>query len=251
MLAKQRHREICRILDAEGSISLTDLRERLEASLPTIRRDVSFLASNGRVARSHGAVHAADEFSREPHFRAKTLRHAGAKIRIAHKAVELLPHDGNVFVDAGTTCMEVGRLLTERSGLRIYTNSIPLLALACQSSATLISIGGEARGTTMALTGTLSLVWLENLKFDAAVIGASGVTAKEGAFTTELQEASIKTEVLRRTSQRMLVVHARKWGHHTALRFAPWTAFSNVVSDYEIPSEERRTLGSIKYIYSS
>jgi len=243
MLAKERHRLICRILDAEGHVRLADLARRLGASPATLRRDGEFLAAAGRVARSHGALHAADAFTREPHFRAKALRHAGAKARLAHRAVHLLPHDGNVFVDAGTTCLEVGRLLAERPGLRLYTNSVPLLAHGPEARATLIAIGGEVRATTLALTGALGLAWLGHLRFDAAVLGASGLTAREGAFTTELQEAALKAEVLRRARFRLLVAHAEKWNQATAIHFAPWSAFSALLTDRQLTSAERRAVG--------
>jgi DeoR/GlpR family transcriptional regulator of sugar metabolism len=41
-----------------------------------------------------------------------------------------MPEDGSIFVDAGTTCLEVGKALLDRPRLRIFTNSVSLLALA-------------------------------------------------------------------------------------------------------------------------
>jgi DeoR/GlpR family transcriptional regulator of sugar metabolism len=93
----------------------------------------------------------------------------------------------------------------DRPRLRIFTNSVPLLALAGDARATLVAIGGEVRGLSLALTGAFALQWLENLRFDVAVIGASGIDAESGASTTETAEAGIKTQALRHATRRILV----------------------------------------------
>jgi DeoR/GlpR family transcriptional regulator of sugar metabolism len=138
----------------------------------------------------------------------------------------------------------VGRALVERPALRIFTNSVPLLALAGDARATLSSIGGEVRRVSLALTGGLAQTWLENLRFDAAVIGASGIEIDSGASTTEVAEAAVKTEALRRARRRILVAHAEKWGRPAALRFAPWGAFTDFVTDRALSREERLALNA-------
>ena len=167
----------------------------------------------------------ARSFRGEQHFLARAVVQSAPKAQIARKAADLLPHKGNVFVDAGTSCLAVGQLLIARPELRVYTNSIPLISLAAHSQATLIAIGGEARKVSMALTGGFTQPWLADLRFDAAVFGASGLDLANGAYTSEIHEAAIKGEVLRRSTNRVLVADAEKWSRPTAVRFAPWNAF--------------------------
>ena len=244
MLTAERHRAILRLLAEQGRITVAHIAQRFEVSHATARRDAGFLADAGKAARAHGGLLPANFYHSEPHFRAKADRQMGIKARIARKAADLLPHDGNVFVDSGTTCLEVGRLLIERAELRIFTNSIPLLALAPQAKATLTAIGGEVRKVSLALTGALAQSWLSHLRFDSAVIGASGLDLATGAYTTELHEAAIKAEVLRRSGVRLLVSDAEKWEHPAAVHFAPWTAFSLFVTNQQLPREARLKLGA-------
>jgi DeoR/GlpR family transcriptional regulator of sugar metabolism len=151
---------------------------------------------------------------------------------------------GTVFVDAGTTCLEVGRALLDRPALRIFTNSVPLLGLAAEARATVSAVGGEVRPMSLALTGGLAQSWLENLRFDVAVVGASGLEGASGASTTEVAEAAVKAEALRRARRRILVAHAEKWGRPAALRFAPWSAFTDVVTDRALSRDERAALNA-------
>ena len=152
---------------------------------------------------------------------------------------DLLPEEGTVFVDAGTTCVEVGRAVLDRPKLRIFTNSIPLLILATEARATITAIGGEVRKVSQALTGAFAQSWIENLRFDVAVVGASGIDPSNGASTTEIGEAGVKVEALRRARLRILVFDASKWDRPAAFRFSPWTAFHHVVTDRVLTRAEQ------------
>jgi DeoR family transcriptional regulator, fructose operon transcriptional repressor len=242
MLTAERHRAILRLLAEQGRITVAQIAQRFDISQATARRDAVQLSDAGKAARAHGGLLPANFFQSEPHFRAKADRQMGIKTRLARKAAELLPHEGNVFVDAGTTCLEIGRLLIERPDLRVFTNSIPLLAHAAEARATLTGIGGEVRKVSLALTGALAQTWLSHLRFDSAVIGASGLDLATGAYTTEIHEAAIKAEVLRRSGLRMLVADAEKWNRPAAVHFAPWSAFTSVVTNHQLPREARLKL---------
>jgi DeoR family fructose operon transcriptional repressor len=244
MLTAERHRAILRLLAEQGRITVAEIAQRYAISHATARRDAVVLAASGRAARAHGGLLPANFYQAEPHFRAKADCQTGIKARLARHAAGLLPHDGNVFVDAGTTCLEVGRLLLERPNLRVFTNSIPLLAQGAQARATLSAIGGEVRRVSLALTGALAQTWLSHLRFDAAVIGASGLEPATGAYTTEIHEAAVKAEVLRRSAVRVLVVDAEKWSRPAAVHFAPWSAFSSVVTNHHLPRESRLKLAA-------
>ncbi len=242
MLGPERHRQILRLLAERGRLTSAEVRSRLGVSAATARRDFTAIAGAGLAMRARGALLPHDFSLVEPPYPRKSERAVNAKARIGRAAAALLPEVGTVFVDAGTTCLEVGRALVERPALRIFTNSVPLLALAGESRATLSSIGGEARPMSLALTGALAQSWLEHLRFDAVVVGASGLDTSEGASTTEVAEAAVKAEALRRSSRRLLVVHAEKWGRPAAVRFAAWGTFTDVVTDRILSRDERAVL---------
>ncbi len=246
MLAPERHRQILRLLTERGRLTSAEVRSRLGVSAATARRDFTDIAGAGLAMRTRGALLPHDFSLVEPPYTRKTERAVNAKVRLGLAAAALVPEEGTVFVDSGTTCLEAGRALLGRASLRIYTNSVPLLALAGESRATLSGIGGEVRPMSLAMTGALAQGWLENLRFDAAVLGASGLDAAAGASTTEVAEAAVKTEALRRSRRRILVAHAEKWGRPSALRFAPWGAFTDLVTDRALSRDERAPLSAAR-----
>lgn len=245
MLAPERHRQILRLLSSRGRLTASEIRARLGVSSATARRDFSGIARAGLATRARGALLPHDFSLVEPTYTRKSERSAGAKVRLGRAAAALLPEEGTVFVDSGTTCLEAGRALLDRPGLRIYTNSVPLLSLAGESRAVLAAVGGEVRPMSLAMTGALSQGWLQSLRFDAALVGASGMD-EGGASTTEVSEAAVKFEVLRRSRRRILVADAAKWGRPSALLFSRWEGFTDLVTDRALSRQERAHLGQAR-----
>ena len=56
MFNLERQNEILNILEKDRSISVNKLSKMLYVSQPTIRRDLSILEKQGKVARTHGGV---------------------------------------------------------------------------------------------------------------------------------------------------------------------------------------------------
>lgn len=235
MLTEQRRRSILRLLADQNTVRLEEICARFGVSAATARRDAEAIARSALAHRTRGGLLALDAAMTEPTYSRKAAAAAGTKSRIGQRVAELLPEDGSIFIDGGSTCLEVARAVLDRPQLRIYTNSVTLLQLAAEGRANVYSIGGEVRSVSLALVGAFALSWLERLRFDAAVIGASGLDAEQGATTTEIAEAAIKAEALKRSRLRILVAHSEKWSKSAALRFSPWSAFHHLVTDRAPP----------------
>ena len=115
-------------------------------------------------------------------------------------------------MDAGSTCLEIGRRLLSRPSLRIVTNSAPLLHEAHASGVSVIMLGGNLRPISGALTGILAERWLEELQTEWAFLGSSGLNAGS-IYTTELSEAAVKSAILRHSRHRILAADSSKWDH--------------------------------------
>jgi len=244
VLTEQRRRTILRLLSDQTTVRLSEICARFGVSAATARRDAEAIARSALARRTRGGLLAPDTSLSEPIYSRKAVAAAGTKTRLGQLAATLLPEDGSIFIDAGSTSLEVARAVLDRPKLRIYTNSVTLLAIASEGRATVYSLGGEVRTVSLALVGAFALNWLERLRFDAAVVGASGIDAEQGASTTELAEATVKIEALKRARLRVLVAHSEKWDKPAALQFAPWSAFHHFVTDKSPPKPGRALLAS-------
>lgn len=231
MFAHERQLKITALLEQRRQASVVTLQRELGVSAATLRRDLAHLQRVGKLVRTHGGVLHAAFHAGEPAFERKARAATKAKARLAELALGLVPSGATVFVDAGTTTLELGRLLLERDDLTIFTNSLPLLNVRRAGKAALISVGGEMREISRALVGSLAMDWLSHLRFDLVFVGASALDATDGASTTELLEAAIKREVIARSRRAILLADHTKWMQRAPIGFAAWIAFSDFVTD--------------------
>ena len=242
VFAQERHRVIESIVRQKGRLTVGELALHLGASDITVRRDLRLLEAGGKLIRAHGGALHPDFLDTEPGFERKAVDAVGAKVAIARAAAAELPDRGHVFLDAGTTCLEVARLILDRRGLTIVTNSIPVLQLGTDAKARVIGVGGEVRAVSQALVGSVALEWLGRLRFDVAVLSASGIDSNDGASTTELSEAAVKQAACGRATKRVLVSHAAKWNKPVAVVFGGWDVFQFFVTDARLTAPDKARL---------
>ena len=232
MLAQTRQSRICTLLEARRELTTQALQVELGVSAATLRRDLAHLERTGRIGRTHGGVVHPDAALGEQSFARKARTATAAKLSIAKQAAALVPPGATVFIDAGTTTLELGRLLLARADLRVYTNSVPLLHEHGERAAQLIAVGGELREVSQALVGALTLSWLRQLRFDIVALGASGLDPEEGASTTELGEAAIKQTLIERGRRILLLTDGSKWTRPAPICFAPWSQINDWITDH-------------------
>jgi DeoR/GlpR family transcriptional regulator of sugar metabolism len=243
MFAQSRQAAICALVARRRRVSVAELQSALATSPATLRRDLHLLERLGKVARSHGGVTHPAAAQAEVPFDRKQRQAMETKLAIATAAAALAPRAGTVFVDAGTTALELGRrLLRAHPDLTIATNSIPLLNERRENGGRLLAVGGEVRAVSLALVGAGALAWVRQLRFDVAFLGCSGIDAAEGATTTELTEAELKGGVAARSRRVVLLADARKWGQPAAIQFARWDQVHDWVTDYRPSTRERTAL---------
>lgn len=218
------------------------LQRLVGASPATLRRDLTLLAQLGKVVRTHGGVMHPRHAAGEPSFDRKARAALAAKRAIASAAAALVPTGSTVFVDAGTTALEVGRRLATRERLTLVTNSIPLLQEATGPGTRIIAIGGEVRAISLALVGADALHWIRRFRVDIAFLGASGIDAPAGPTTTELLEAGVKSAVAANARRVIVVADASKWTSAAPIRYAEWSQIGDVITTHAPTRAERQHL---------
>ena len=101
MLTKTRQKEILKLLENRGSVTLQELKS-------TIRRDLNTLDAQGKLVKVFGGAVAADNMSiRDEQVSRREEKNLEEKRLIARYAASLIQDDDFVYLDAGTTtgCM--------------------------------------------------------------------------------------------------------------------------------------------------
>lgn len=243
MIVQERQQAIMKALKRRPRVPTEQLQAELGVSRSTLRRDLMELEHLGEVVRIRGEVVQAEFVKGEASFDRRRARRVDQKQQIARRAAELVPDNSAVYIDAGTTCLEVGRLLMKRRDIRLFTHSIRLVSLAFDAECAVVCVGGEYRKVSDAVVGGLTTRWLGELRLDLVMVAASGLD-DSGLWTTELSECAVKSALLERSPRRVLLADSEKWDVPSTVRFSGWDGVDELVTDNGLAEGPRRQLRS-------
>lgn len=211
MLTAHRKQLLLERLRRDGRIVAKDLSVELDLSEDTIRRDLRELASEGLLQRVHGGALPAS-----PTVANLATRRSMAtdeKRRLGAKAATLVAGSQRIFVDGGTTNLELVRSLPLDLAITVITHS-PAIAAALEphNAIEVIVIGGKLFRHSMVTVGAAALEAIGRLHIDICFIGVTGLHPQEGATTGDFEEAAVKRAVIARSAETVLLVTSEKIG---------------------------------------
>ncbi|MBT4932145.1 MAG: DeoR/GlpR transcriptional regulator [Rhodospirillaceae bacterium] len=230
MLAEQRRTLILEITNRKGSVSITELHQRLDVSRETLRRDITRLAEEGRLTKIHGG--ALSSSSLEPAFTERMSQNIEGKRAIGRLAAELIPDGVSVILDSGTTTLCMADYLMERRGLTIYTNDLQIAAkLAGLNENRILILGGEVQGTDGAIFGPDASQMLENYHAGFAVVGISAFSPERGLTDYSREAAELRGQMLNHARVSILLADHTKFERQAPVNMTGFEQLDNLVTD--------------------
>jgi DeoR family fructose operon transcriptional repressor len=209
-LAPKRLEELRGILDQDRVVRVEELTEQLGVSSATIRRDLGELEKLGEVRRVYGGAVSIGGRLDEPLFDDKTSVAAAEKRRIAEAAAEYVKPNDTIYLDGGSTVLELARLLKDRTNISIVTNSLRAAVELAGRGPRLILVGGELRRLAQTTVGPLTRFMIQELHVDKAFMGTIGLSLDEGVTTTDPAEAYTKELVMEHAHEVILLADSSK-----------------------------------------
>lgn len=209
-LAPKRLERLRRILSQDQVVRVEELAGQLRVSPATIRRDLDELESLGEIRRVHGGAVSTGSRLEEPLFDDKTSVAAKEKRRIAEAALRYIQPNDTIYLDGGSTVLEVARLLKDRSNVTVVTNSLRAAIELAGRGPRLILIGGELRRLSQTMVGALTRFTLRELRVDKAFMGTIGLSLEEGLTTTDPGEAYTKELVTEHAREVIVLADSSK-----------------------------------------
>lgn len=244
MFAEERKHQILHYIEQQDRASVGELSEAFGVSEVTIRRDLKELEQEGLLRRTHGgALSNRPDTAFEPSMLEKESSFAGEKERIVQKAAAMIQSGETLFLDSGTTVLALARLLPPIPGVKVVTNSNPVLqTLSSVESLELISTGGTVRPGTQSLVGPFAEQVLQSIHVDRLFLGMNGVHPERGLTTPNLMEARMKQWMIRSAREVVLLCDSSKLGQMSFARVAPVQAVHRLVTDTGASKETVRAI---------
>ena len=214
MLAEERFGQILNLLSKQRTATVQELCEALNASESTIRRDLTELDRLGRLTKVHGGATLPDSrfLAEEPTMEAKQAQAVPQKRAIAAAAAALITAEDFVFVDAGSTTLELARAVSGEALKASYvTNGVAHARTLVQKGCKVFLPGGLLRPQTEAIVGAAALTSLRQYRFTKAFMGANGVSLDAGFTTPDPEEAVVKAAVVEHARETWFLVDDAKF----------------------------------------
>jgi DeoR/GlpR family transcriptional regulator of sugar metabolism len=241
---ERRHRILARVAD-DQTIRVSELAAQLDVSEMTIRRDIRRLERDGFLRQTYGGATAHLTRSFDLAFNARALERTREKRLIGMRATSLIAGARTIFLGIGTTAEQFARYLPTGLDLTVVTASLPVASLLGTRPLRVIALGGHVLRDELTCVGGPALATLERYRFDVAIVGAAGFSARWGLTELNEAEAEVQRAALGRSARVIVIADASKVGTATSIVVAPATMVDTLVTDLTASRDEVAALRAI------
>ena len=239
MIPAERQKLILARLAERRVLSISELTELLDVSHMTVRRDIQQLEREGQVMSVAGGIRLPERISFEPSHVSKAVMAHAAKVAIGRMALDFVPRGGILYLDAGTTTLEIARGLAGRSDIAVVTNDFVIAAfLMREADCRLYHTGGQVERENQSCVGDPAAEAIRRFNFDLAFISTSSFGLR-GVSTPSENKVAVKRAVAQSASRSILVTDSSKYGRIGTFNALPLEALSAIVTDSNLPEDVR------------
>lgn len=269
--AAERQKEILELLAKNGAMKTLDLANYFHVSRETMRRDLIELQELGLVDKWFGGVISTQNLTQHSTIYEDVRKWFGSEqpspdrkskpsssssqnntdgslpslqLKIAEKALALLPPHATVFLDGGDIALQLAELLNRLSGFTIITASIPVASICMSSSNKVLVCGGVIAPQIHSLTGISTIDFLKQLKTHAAVFESAGFQNTGGPTGNDLDYSQVQKAALNGTQTSIVLADSSRAEYSSLTRFARWDEIDYLITDSRLDPAFRNKYAS-------
>ncbi len=230
----ERQERILDMLTADGEVKITSLSRQFDVTEMTIRRDLEKLEQMTLLYRTLGGAIPSTAIDMPLGERSRVLM--DEKSAIGQAAANLIVPGEAVFIDAGTTTLQIARCIGRGSDMTIVTNALNVAAELNGKQVQTIVVGGIMREATSSLVGPFAEETISKMAFDRVFLGASGFTLEHGFSNSNVFEAELKRIVMTKAAEVNMVLDHTKFGIQSLSSFAGLSQVHRIITDQQPPT---------------
>ncbi|WP_412465456.1 DeoR/GlpR family DNA-binding transcription regulator [Pedobacter sp. KLB.chiD] len=232
MTFQKRAQKILELLEAFGEVEIRQLAKKTGASEVTIRRDLSTMAANKLLYRTHGGAMKISDLIKPVSFANKAEVNIKAKDAICKKAAEDIAEGDVIFID-GSTAFRLCQFIKNKK-IKVITNSLPVVNELQHSAVSINLIGGEVDPNRQAVHGSMAHEHIARYRASKAFLGVDGITV-EGLYAGSEREASNTMAMASQSDCIYLLCDASKIGKTSYLKFHDLSIVNILVTNLSGP----------------
>jgi DeoR family myo-inositol catabolism operon transcriptional repressor len=234
MIKEKRIKKIQEYVIEHQSASLDELVNVFDVSKNTIRRDVQELVDRGELKKVYGGVSSIHK--KLESFQERSVRNQEQKEVIAKKAASFVEDGDFIFIDSGTTTIEMFDYLKEKH-LTIFTNNIDLIVRAIPyEKINVISIGGMLERKTSSFVNPQNMDLLRDYNIKKAFMASTGISLSNGVTNASPLESELKKTIVSRSSEVYLLVDHDKFDKYGLMTYCSLDDIDYLITD-QVPND--------------
>ena len=237
MNTTQRRYEIYEKLKKEKTVQVNELAKMYSVSLMTIRRDLDSLENQGLATKSYGGATLNESFSTEPSFEIKEGISQSDKKDIAIYASTLIQDGDSIYLDCGTTCLELFKRIHHKK-ITIFTNFWKILQYVDRNTkAKIIMAPGNYNPVTQAALSESTIQFFKNYYIDKAFISVLGIDLDFGASIPSMSDAIVKKSILDCSNKKICMLDHTKFNKKYMSKIANIDDFDIIITDSKLDND--------------
>lgn len=244
MLLERQSKLLAYIVE-KGDTSLQELFDLFpEVSSMTIRRDLDQLEKNAQIQRFRGGARplAFQAIIKEPAYTQRVSERSQSKRSIAAKAVAIAQDARSIYIDSGTTCVQLAAQLPDNNTFVLTPAPYVAIALSNNHNIRVNLTGGQLNRDTFALSGNNAKSYIKTINIDIAFIGASACSLKNGFTCGDYQEAELKKLIIRKAQKVVCLMDISKLNYSMPYTFAKAKDMDVLITDQVLPESYARLM---------
>ncbi|MDR0921648.1 MAG: DeoR/GlpR family DNA-binding transcription regulator [Lactobacillales bacterium] len=217
MLTEERQSYILDQLNTKNIVKLKEIATTLNASESTIRRDFEQLEEQGYLERVHGGAKRILQLDYEQNMEEKSIKNKQEKVKIAKLAASFVEDGDIIFLDAGSTTVEMIAFLTAKN-IQVVTNSVHHAAQLADKKIPTMILGGKIKLSTKVVLGPDATDEMNRYQFNKAFLGMNGVHQSFGYTTPDLEEAHLKKLAIHHAQESFVLADSSKFQQVTFVK---------------------------------
>ena len=228
----ERQARIIDLVRTRGRVTVDELVRDFSISAETIRRDLTLLATTGKIQKIHGGAVPPRDFG-EGAFAQRMRQNTAAKRLIARQTHRLVSPGDTLFIDTGSTTLAMAEELNRIDDLTIVTNSTAIARVisSANESARVYLLGGAYSEDNRQTCGAMAISQLDGFHGDLSIITVGAVAAGVGVMDYNAAEAEIAAAMIARSDRTVILADASKFDRVAPFVVASFDRIDNLVCD--------------------
>jgi DeoR family glucitol operon repressor len=243
MYPEDRRNQILSFIKSRDFTDVQEIAKKFSVSDITARRDLLILTKSGLVNRVYGGVKSSVQTVNEPVFNEHVKEYREQKQAIASEAIKHINDGDTIFLDSGSTVLELAKMLVSKKNLKVITwglhilNALSDLSRKGDFDGEILCCGGTWRKNPDLFLGPQSIRFFDEIIINKAFLGIIALNLEFGWMGISLTEVEAVKKIMSVSENTIGLMVSPNFGKTAIARIGSLSSLPYIITDSEIDSQ--------------